>query len=79
MIDIGYQIPQIGQIILYIMGSLLIIAGVIFAIISVNSNRKSKKTKLNQSGLLDGIQNESQDEIQTKSQEKTRRRRSSKY
>lgn len=79
MIDLGFQIPQIGQYIMFIIGSLFIITGIIFAIISIISNRKSKKTKLNQAGLLDGIQNESQDEIQTKIKEKTRRRRSEKY
>lgn len=79
MIDLGFQIPQIGQYIMYIIGSLLIITGIIFAIISIISNRKSKKTKFNQAELLDGIQNESLDEIQTKINEKTRRRRSNKY
>lgn len=45
MIDIGYKIPQIGQYILYILGGLLILAGVIIAVVSIIKSRKSSKIK----------------------------------
>lgn len=45
MIDIGYKIPQIGQYILYILGGLLILSGVIIAVVSIIKSRKSSKIK----------------------------------
>ncbi len=47
MIDLGFQIPQIGQYIMYTLGGVLILTGVVFAIVSLIRGRKIDITKEN--------------------------------
>lgn len=42
MIDLGFQIPQIGQYIMYVLGAVLILAGIMFAIISLIRGKKTE-------------------------------------
>ncbi|KAF0092414.1 MAG: hypothetical protein FD141_598 [Fusobacteria bacterium] len=71
MIDFGYKIPQIGQYIMYILGGLLILAGVIVAIVSIIKSRQTNKSKEN-------YENKSQEVILNEIEGKPRRRRSGK-
>jgi hypothetical protein len=53
MIDIGFKIPQIGQYIMYIIGGLLILAGIIVGIVSIIKSRHASKSKENQENIFD--------------------------
>jgi cbb3-type cytochrome oxidase subunit 1 len=63
MIDLGYQIPLIGQYIMYALGGILILTGVIFAIVNIIRSRK-----------IDEFE-----EKKNKNETKPRRKRSDKY
>lgn len=74
MIDIGYKIPQIGQYIMYILGGLLILAGVV----SIIKSRQTSKSKENQENIFVDYEKKSQEVILKEIEGKPRRRRSGK-
>ena len=67
MIDIGYTIPRTAQYIIIIIGALLILSGVIVALVHSISSRKAHKQK------------KPQGETKEVTEDKNRKRRSSKY
>lgn len=72
MIDIGFKITPVGQYIMYAIGGLFILTGVIMGITYIIKNKKIKKDEVNQELKLETVE----DQI---TQVKSRKRRSSKY